>query len=153
MKWIMKNLLNGLSAFFLALWPLVASGQPSVVGPLQGGEFEAAVTGRTFAYEVEGETYGMERYLSGRRVIWAFSGAPCREGVWHEPVAGLICFVYEGEPEQHCWTFRPSAGSGLRADFLGSGATGPDGQPGNDLPVLARPTSEPMICPGPDVGV
>lgn len=119
---------------------------------LDGAQFEATVTGQTYAYEADGKPYGMERYLPGRRVIWAFEGAECREGVWHEPQPGLICFSYDTDPEPHCWAFSAVTGESLRAEFLGNGA-GSDVQPGNSFPIIARPTKAPLICPGPDVGV
>lgn len=135
------------------IWALCATSVVQAAAPLGAGEFEATVTGQTFAFEVDGQSYGMERYLPGRRVIWAFEGAECREGVWHEPSPGLICFNYDVDPRQHCWVFRPTTGAGLQAEFLGDGGTGLDGQPGNEFPVIARPTDAPLMCPGPALGV
>ena len=132
---------------------LLAAGPAWAAPRLDGATFEAMVTGRTYSYEAEGKPYGTERYLPGRRVIWAFEGAECREGSWDEPKPGMICFVYDdNQAERHCWAFSPAPQQGLSAEFLGSGM-GSDIQPGNAFPILARPTTAPMQCPGPDVGV
>lgn len=132
---------------------LLIAGPIDAAPRLGAAEFEATVTGRTYSYEAEGKPYGTERYLPGRRVIWAFDGAECREGSWDEVQPGLICFTYDdNQTERHCWAFSPAPDQGLSAEFLGTGQ-GSDIQPGNSFPILARPTQKPMICPGPDVGV
>lgn len=135
-----------------AAFTALVAGQGAAAPRLAGAEFDAIVTGRTYSYEAEGNPYGTERYLPGRRVIWAFEGAECREGTWEEPQPGLICFTYDTDPEPHCWAFTPAPGEGLNAQFLGSGAS-LDVQPGAPFPITASPTKEPMNCPGPDVGV
>lgn len=112
--------------------------------PLDGAAFEARVTGQTLSFQVGGQSYGAEQYLPGRRVIWAFSDGPCREGLWSEPEPGQICFVYDHAPDdQQCWTFFDDGGR-LRARFLG-------GLPQDDL-IEARRSPAPLACPGPDVG-
>ena len=67
----------------LALSPL--AGLAAETGrPMTGAEFEAATTGRTLYYNSAGQAYGVEQYLPGRRVIWAFVGDDCRKGNWYE---------------------------------------------------------------------
>lgn len=113
--------------------------------PLDGAAFEARVTGQTLAFEVQGQSYGAEQYLPGRRVIWAFSGGPCREGEWFEPEPGRICFAYDHAPgDLQCWAFFDEGGH-LRARFEG-------GLPQDDL-IEAKRSPAPLSCPGPDVGV
>ena len=74
--------------------------------PMTGAEFEARTTGRTMTYARDGQVWGREQYLAGRKVIWAFEGEDCKRGVWDEPQPGLICFAYDDAPdEQECWRF------------------------------------------------
>lgn len=113
--------------------------------PLDGAAFEARVTGQTLSFRVQGQSYGTEQYLPGRRVIWAFAGGPCREGVWFEPEPGRICFAYDHDPgDLQCWAFFDDGGR-LRARFEG-------GLPQDDL-IEAMRSPAPLACPGPDVGV
>ncbi|WP_323041273.1 hypothetical protein [Gemmobacter sp.] len=112
--------------------------------PLDGAAFEARVIGQTFSFQVGGQSYGAEQYLPGRRVIWAFSDGPCREGTWSEPEPGRICFVYDHAPDDpQCWSFFDDDGR-LRARFQG-------GLPQDDL-IEARRSPAPLACPGPDLG-
>ncbi len=131
-------------ALFLALAAAAAAAPLAPEGaPLDAVAFEARVTGRTFFYNVGGRPYGAEQYLPGRQVVWAFTGQDCRRGRWYEE-AGLICFVYEDEPDPQCWTFAEGP-QGLTARF--------QGDPGS-LPLIAvQQSPEPMACMGPDVGV
>lgn len=111
--------------------------------PLTGAEFESYATGKTLTYALQGTVWGTEQYLPGRRVIWAFEGEDCKRGSWYEQ-AGSICFLYEDRDDAQCWQFF-NDGTGLRAQFAGDPAGAP-------LSELAQST-EPMPCPGPDVGV
>ena len=115
-----------------------------VTPPMTASEFEAYATGKTLTYGLGGEVYGIEQYLPGRRVLWAFTGDECRKGYWYE--AGQeICFVYETDPEgPQCWTFH-HMGTGIRARFVGD----PNGA---DLSEVAQSPS-PLRCAGPDTGV
>ncbi|MCB2117458.1 MAG: hypothetical protein KDE00_14480 [Rhodobacteraceae bacterium] len=126
---------------FLALaGPLAAAETPA---PLTGAEFEAATVGRTLFYNSGGVGYGVEQYLPGRKVVWAFLGDDCRKGEWYED-NGFICFIYEDEPDPQCWTFWKGE-TGLIAKFKDD----PFG-----LPLVAvQQSPEPMACLGPDVGV
>ena len=86
-------------------------------------EFEAYSTGKTLTYSVDGQVYGAEQYMPDRRVIWAFKGNACADGVWYEE-AGLICFAYENDANPQCWIFYAGA-TGLRAEFTGDTAGSP----------------------------
>jgi hypothetical protein len=130
-------------ALTLAACPALAESVPSAP-PMSAAEFESYSTGKTLTYGLGGEVYGIEQYLPGRRVLWAFKGDECREGYWYE--AGQeICFVYEDDLDgPQCWTFHRIDG-GIRARFAGD----PNGA---DLSEVAQ-SSSPLICAGPDVGV
>ncbi|MDO9524123.1 MAG: hypothetical protein Q7J57_01070 [Gemmobacter sp.] len=111
--------------------------------PMTGAEFEARVTGRTLSFAVDGAAYGKEQYLPGRRVVWAFSEGPCREGVWYEQAPGQICFTYDHDPTPQCWAFFDTD-KGLRAQFEKSDRA-------LDLIEVGQ-SDQPLSCPGPDVG-
>jgi hypothetical protein len=130
-------------ALTLAAVPAFAEIAP-ISPPMTATEFEAYATGKTLTYGLGGEVYGIEQYLPGRRVLWAFKGDECRKGYWYE--AGQeICFVYEKDPDgPQCWTFH-RMGDGIRARFVGD----PNGA---DLSEVAQ-SSSPLTCAGPDVGV
>lgn len=129
-----------LLAISLATAPAVAA-EPGA--PLDAAGFDALTVGRTLYYNSGGQPYGVEQYLPGRKVVWAFLGDDCRKGEWYEE-GGFICFVYEDNPAPQCWTFWDSD-QGLVARFRGD----PEG-----LPLIAVEQSpEPMQCLGPNVGV
>ena len=122
---------------------LLCLATPAVSQPLTAEEFEQATTGRTFFYSRDGQSYGAEQYLPGRKVIWAFTGDDCQKGLWY-PDGPDICFVYENKPDPQCWIFTQGAG-GLEARFRDDFA---------ESPLLGQRSSpEPMACLGPDVGV
>ena len=130
-----------LTAFVMLIGGLAS---PLAAQDILGPEaFERYTTGKTLTYSTEGMVYGAEQYLPNRRVIWAFVGKPCKYGTWY-PRDEEICFVYDTDPDAHCWTFFQT-GSGLRAQFSGD-------PPGAALVELAQST-DPLVCPGPDVGV
>ena len=108
--------------------------------PMSPEAFESFAEGQTLSFSLGGVPYGMEQYLPGRRVTWAFVGEECREGVWF-PVDQQICFEYDDEPGRlHCWTFHETP-DGLMAQSDGMGGV-----------VTVDRSPEPMICPGPEVG-
>ncbi|MEM9437049.1 MAG: hypothetical protein AAGA15_08410 [Pseudomonadota bacterium] len=112
--------------------------------PLTASEFEALTTGKTLTYATEGQTpYGTEEYLPGRKVRWAFTGQECKDGEWFEE-GGLICFIYEDNPDPQCWSFFLTP-QGIRAQFENREGTAP-------LYSIAEST-EPLFCPGPLIGV
>lgn len=111
--------------------------------PLSAEAFADRVTGRTFYYNSGGQPYGAEQYLPDHRVVWAFTGDDCKRGRWYDK-AGYICFAYEGDPGEQCWTFHDGP-QGLTAYFMGDQTT---------EPLIASQSSPgPMACMGPDVGV
>ena len=110
---------------------------------MTGKEFEEYATGKTLTYASEGQVYGVEQYLSNRRVRWAFVDDTCRIGHWYED-AGEICFVYEHDATPQCWTFELRGGK-LMAHFASD-------LPGTELSEVAQ-TTDPLVCTGPDIGV
>ncbi|MCF1708533.1 hypothetical protein L0V05_06855 [Tabrizicola sp. J26] len=111
--------------------------------PMTGAEFEAQLTGKTMTYAEAGQVYGIEQYLPGRQVVWAFSGEECRKGTWYEQ-GPAICFIYEDNPDPQCWLFFQRA-DGLKAHFIGD----PEG---TELSAVDEST-QPLSCAGPDLGV
>lgn len=110
---------------------------------LNADEFDAYTRGKTFYYGSMGRPYGGEEYLDNRRVRWSFLDGDCKDGRWYEQ-AGLICFVYDDNPDPQCWSFS-IGGRGLIARFENDSAQ-------SELyEVEQRP--EPMLCTGPKVGV
>ncbi len=79
-------------------------------------EFGAHVTGRTITFRTElNPSFGIERYLEGRRVMWSTFDGICQYGVWFES-KGDICFRYDGDPEPKCWTMYNEPG-GMRGVY------------------------------------
>ena len=111
---------------------------------LNAESFERYTTGRTLSFSFDGVPFGIEQYLPGRRVLWAFLGNECQEGVWYER-EGMICFIYDTNPDEQCWHFYRGE-AGLRATFVG-----PDG-PGTELYEVERST-KPLTCEAPGLGV
>lgn len=113
--------------------------------PMTGEEFDAYTVGRTLSYASAGQAYGIEQYLPGRRVRWAFIGDTCQEGTWYES-GPMICFVYEYNPDDHqCWIFTRTP-DGMTGVFQG-----PDG-PGTELYEVQQ-SDQPLTCQNLDVGV
>lgn len=110
---------------------------------MSAAEFESYATGKTLTYGLGGVVYGIEQYLPGRRVLWAFENDTCLDGYWYE-AGEEICFVYEDNPTPQCWTFHRND-TGLRARFAGD----PEGA---DLSEVDQ-SPKPLVCAGPDVGV
>lgn len=127
------------TALCLALLPQLALAAET---PLSGAEFEAYTTGKTLTFASQGQVYGAEQYLPGRRVKWAFTEDICREGIWYED-AGQICFVYDYDPIPQCWVFWQDGG--LRARFVSTDS-------GTELHEVSQ-SSGPLPCAGPEVGV
>lgn len=128
-----------LATLILAALPAAATAQT----PLSADEFEAYVTGKTLYYALGGTSYGIEEYHPNREVRWSFLDEECKEGRWY-PQGEQICFVYEDGTGPQCWTFFRDDG-GLRAHFAGDPAGGEVYQ--------THATDDPMVCPGPRVGV
>lgn len=127
-----------------ALLALLLSALPvAAAEPMTAEEFDAYVTGKTLTYSQYDSIFGVEEYLPGRKVRWMVVEGECQYGSWFER-DGLICFVYEYDPAEHCWTFWRE-GEGLAALSVNDA-------PGSELSEVAQ-TTEGLNCPGPDVGV
>ena len=124
---------------------LLAQAVPAMAEtPLSGSAFERYVEGRTLFFGSGGLAYGAEQYLPNRRVLWTFLDGECQAGHWYEE-AQQICFIYENAPNTpQCWQFFENE-NGLSANFT----SGPDTNP----LVEVENSDEPLICPGPQVGV
>ncbi len=130
-------------AFAAALAAALAGQVAAAQTPMSAAEFEAYVAGKTLTFGIAGEPYGIERYRPGRRVTWSFLDGLCQDGLWYED-DGNICFVYDVSPEAQCWQFFEEPG-GLRAVFMND--------PGTTVLYEAQDATEPLLCPGPEVGV
>jgi hypothetical protein len=131
-------------AVLACLIALPAFAQTTMTGtPMTGDDFDAYVTGKTLTYSQYGQIFGIEEYLPNRKVRWSVAPDLCQYGSWY-PEADKICFVYEYDPDPHCWTFwqAPSGLTALSVDDL----------PGAELSEVEQ-TDVPLQCPGPDVGV
>jgi hypothetical protein len=126
-------------ALAAALVPFAAGAET----PLTAEQFEAHVEGRTITYRQFDYLFGIEEYLADRKVRWSVAPNLCQYGTWY-PEGDNICFVYEDSPVPACWTFwlRDSALVALSVNAL----------PGEELHEVEN-TTEPLPCPGPDVGV
>lgn len=83
---------------------------------MDAADFDAHVTGRTITFRTpDNPSYGIERYLPGRRVMWSSFDGTCQYGVWFES-KGQICFRYEGDPEHKCWLMYDEPG-GMRGVY------------------------------------
>lgn len=127
-----------LLAAALALFPLAAAAQEA----LNAEAFDARTIGRTITYSRGGEVYGIEEYLPGRRVRWAFKGDTCQEGSWFQREQ-YICFAYDTRSDLQCWTFTESD-AGLVAQFMGD-------PPGDNLVALTE-SPQPLACAGTYIG-
>ena len=134
--WAMKPLCLIIS--LLSAAPALAAN-----GTMSATEFDAYTKGKTVYYGSGGQPYGAAEYLPDRRVRWTFLDGQCQEGIWYED-DGLICFVYENQPDPQCWSFR-RATDGMVAQF--------ENDPGQTELYEVRKTEEPLVCPGPEVGV
>ena len=110
---------------------------------MSAAEFDAYTKGKTLFYGQAGAAYGAEIYHENRQVEWSFLDGECKKGEWYED-AGLICFVYEDNPDPQCWSFSKGA-SGLIARF--------EGEPGTTELYEAEDIGQEMLCLGPKIGV
>ena len=110
---------------------------------MTAAEFDAYTRGKTLFFGQNGAPYGAEIYGENRRVKWSFLDGECKDGQWYED-GGLICFVYEDNPDPQCWSFREGP-KGLIARF--------EDRPEATELYEAQELGEEMICLGPKVGV
>ncbi|MCX7559292.1 hypothetical protein OS190_06895 [Sulfitobacter sp. F26204] len=106
-------------------------------------EFDDYTRGKTLFFGQNGQAYGAEIYHENRRVEWSFLDGDCKQGEWYE-ANGLICFIYENNPDPQCWSFRRGT-TGLIARF--------ENRPNTTELYEARDRDEKMLCLGPKVGV
>ncbi|WP_238705089.1 hypothetical protein [Parasedimentitalea marina] len=111
--------------------------------PMSGEAFDRYTLGRTLYYGLDGNTYGVERYLPNQRVLWSFLDGRCETGRWYED-ADQICFIYEDRSEPQCWRFSLES-QGLVAQF--------ENNPQATELYEVEDLDEEMLCYGPDVGV
>lgn len=111
---------------------------------MSADEFEAYTTGKTLYYTQDGVSYGVEAYLTGRRVQWSFLDEQCVDGRWYQD-GPAICFVYEDRylSAPQCWLFFRD-GAGLQASFVDDNGSGPLYE--------TRQSEVPMRCIGPLIG-
>lgn len=127
-------------ALALTLIPLPALAET----PMSGSDFERYATGKTLYFGLNGSPYGVEKYMKNRRVRWSFLDGRCLEGEWYEAANNQICFIYEDDPDAHCWQFF------LRGDDLVARL----GDDPTEVPLYqAAEQDDPMLCLGPEVGV
>ncbi|ALG90765.1 MULTISPECIES: hypothetical protein [Actibacterium] len=128
----------------LLLAALLAAAPALADPPMSAEAFERYAMGKTLFFGKAGIAYGAEQYLPGRRVIWTFLDGDCQHGEWYE-AGGQICFVYEARPDTpQCWSFFDGPG-GLTARF--------ENDPEATQLVEVEQSPEPLLCPGPEVGV
>ena len=125
------------------LLALVVALPASAQDTMSAAEFDAYTRGKTLFYGRQGAPYGAEIYHENRRVQWSFLDGVCKEGEWYED-AGLICFVYEDNPDPQCWSFEASP-RGLIARF--------ENDPTSSDLYEAQDVGEEMLCLGPKIGV
>ncbi|MBE1283130.1 MAG: hypothetical protein GJ676_07445 [Rhodobacteraceae bacterium] len=125
------------------LFGLCAPAATAAAEPVGPEAFDRYTRGKTLYYGFDGQPYGVERYLPGRRVIWSFLDGECQEGEWY-PQGDQICFIYENRNDPQCWQFSMGPG-GLTARFQ-------DDPLSTEL-YESHEIGEEMLCKGPDVGV
>jgi hypothetical protein len=111
---------------------------------MTAAQFDAYTKGKTLTFGVaDAQPYGVEQYQDNQRVIWSFLDGACSNGVWYES-KGSICFRYDFDPEPKCWKFYNDP-KGLRAVFVN--------RPEMSVLYEAQDSAEPLVCPGPNLGV
>ena len=121
---------------------LLAAGPALAEVPLTGAEFDALTQGRSLSWAEFGTVYGVEQYLTDRKVRWAAVGKDCKLGHWYED-GPAICFQYEDDIEPDCWIIARD-GSGFSARYTTN--------PPESEPVVVAETPDPPACFGPKVG-
>ncbi|MCU0905362.1 MAG: hypothetical protein MUE83_16060 [Tabrizicola sp.] len=104
--------------------------------PMTAEAFERFVQGRTMDTHDQTGRYGVETFLPGRRAIWR-DAEQCLEGTWR-PEGDQICFDYDGDPFQYCWTYHD------RGDWLMAWLDGDR----SSQPIMLYPADEVVTCEG-----
>ncbi|MFM7334793.1 MAG: hypothetical protein ACKO1H_10345 [Tabrizicola sp.] len=104
--------------------------------PMSVEDFEAFVEGRTMDTHDQTGRYGVETFLPGRRAIWR-DAQQCLEGSWR-PVGDQICFKYDTDPFQYCWTYHD------RGDWMMAWLDGDR----SSQPIMLYPSKEVVTCEG-----
>jgi hypothetical protein len=132
---------------FLAAWPALAGADTPLTGPLTGAEFQAHIGQNTFSYQYSNGVRGTADYGPDRSFLWAFEGDSCFEGYWFDR-GNEICFAFVDGTLSACWHIFKDGNRLLgKATYLSSGSP-------LDLELReVSHTDQPMVCPGPDVGV
>ncbi|MFZ1470587.1 MAG: hypothetical protein WAT09_16675 [Paracoccaceae bacterium] len=103
--------------------------------PLTADEFDAMTLGKTMDTHSSGGSYGVEKFLPGKRSIWE-DARGCMYGTW-EQVGNQICFTYEDDPANpDCWTYH-ARGDALKAWYFGDRS---------NEPIMLYPSDLPMTC-------
>ncbi len=134
------RLFAALIAVLVASLPMAAAAQSGP--PMTGAQFDDYTRGQTFTFGNGAEPYGAEEYLENRRVRWSFLDGRCQDGEWYED-SGMICFVYEDNPDPQCWSFYQTP-SGIVARF--------EDDPAQTTLYEITRSPEPLMCLGPEVG-
>lgn len=109
-------------------------------------EFEALSTGKTLYFTQNGQPYGAERYFENRESAWQYADGTCVYGRWFE-AGEAICFVYENASlRPQCWYFAERDGQ-----YYARTVDTPAGSLSELL--MSHEDTEPLECPGPDLGV
>jgi hypothetical protein len=132
--------LGAVLSIMAVIWPAPLHAQEG--SRMSAEAFDAYTRGQTFTYGTGAEPYGAEEYLDGRRVRWSFLDGQCQDGAWYED-NGLICFVYDNNPDPQCWSFYQTPG-GIVARF--------EDDPSQTTLYEITRSPEPLMCLGPEVG-
>lgn len=98
--------------------------------------------GWTLHYGLGEALFGSEQYFPGGSVQWRDASGLCLHGRW-EADDGLICFIYEDDPDdRRCWAV--ALDEGRVTAWLPGGAERPL--------VEAFREKAPLDCPGPGLG-
>lgn len=148
MPWSGGRSLTRPQRYAAALTVTLGLAAPLAAEPLLSeGEFRTHTEGRTFYTALDGEIYGIERYLEGRRVIWsrldAVDEASCVYGRWYQEQT-MICYEYQDQDGRHCFEHW------LEDGVLAARSMRPDGTQREGYRDLE--TTDPLPCLGPSVG-
>lgn len=123
---------------------LTVLAMPAQAEPMNGAAVAVFWGQDTVTYEADGVVVGWEDYRPDRQVVWKTAGGGCEFGTWAEGPEGQICFTYDGDTAPVCWRFDQSGGV-VTAQSVAD--------PAAPRLTATLKTPEPLICPGPEVGV